>query len=41
MLNNIKQQKENEDGIVENIGMKGNKRKPFATKRAYFYLGDS
>ena len=41
VLNNIKQQKENEDGIVENIGMKGNKRKPFATKRAYFYLGDS
>ena len=37
VLNNIKHQKENEDEIVQNIGTKGNKRKPFATKRAYFY----
>ncbi|KAF2316857.1 hypothetical protein GH714_042198 [Hevea brasiliensis] len=36
VLNNIKQQKEIEEGIVES-GIKGNKRKPFATKRAYFY----
>ncbi|XP_007030987.2 PREDICTED: respiratory burst oxidase homolog protein B [Theobroma cacao] len=35
VLNNIKQQKEMEEGI-EN-GVKNNKRKPFATKRAYFY----
>ncbi|KAJ6414018.1 hypothetical protein OIU84_006767 [Salix udensis] len=36
VLNNIKQKKEMEEGIVES-GMKGNTRKPFATKRAYFY----
>lgn len=36
VLNNIKQQKEIEEGMVES-GVKGNKRKPFATKRAYFY----
>ncbi|KAG8649660.1 hypothetical protein MANES_08G118500v8 [Manihot esculenta] len=36
VLNNIKQQKEIEEGMVES-GIKGNKRKPFATKRAYFY----
>lgn len=36
VLNNIKQKKEIEEGIVES-GMKGNTRKPFATKRAYFY----
>lgn len=36
VLNNIKQQKEIEEGIVES-GIKSNKRKPFATKRAYFY----
>ncbi|XP_021281733.1 respiratory burst oxidase homolog protein B isoform X2 [Herrania umbratica] len=35
VLNNIKQQKEMEEGI-EN-GVKNNKKKPFATKRAYFY----
>ncbi|KAF8387818.1 hypothetical protein HHK36_026479 [Tetracentron sinense] len=36
VLNNIKQQKEIEEGIVES-GAKANKRKPFATSRAYFY----
>ncbi|PON81712.1 Respiratory burst oxidase [Trema orientale] len=36
VLNNIKQYNEIEDGIVES-GVKSNKRKPFATKRAYFY----
>ncbi|KDP23484.1 hypothetical protein JCGZ_23317 [Jatropha curcas] len=36
VLNNIKQQKDLEEGIVES-GIKGNKRKPFATKHAYFY----
>ncbi|KAJ6397499.1 hypothetical protein OIU77_018500 [Salix suchowensis] len=40
VLNNIKQKKEIEEGIVES-GMKGNTRKPFATKRAYFLLGHS
>ncbi|KAG4395540.1 hypothetical protein GLYMA_20G236200v4 [Glycine max] len=33
VLNNIKQHKDVEEGAVE----KDNKRKPFATKRAYFY----
>ncbi|XP_025011882.1 respiratory burst oxidase homolog protein B isoform X2 [Ricinus communis] len=37
VLNNIKQQKEKEEGIVENGINKGSKRKPFATRRAYFY----
>lgn len=36
VLNNIKQQKEMEKGIVES-GAKSNKRKPFLTRRAYFY----
>ncbi|KAF5189531.1 Respiratory burst oxidase protein [Thalictrum thalictroides] len=36
VLNNIKQQKEMEEGIVESEA-KNNKRKPFATTRAYFY----
>ncbi|XAR52625.1 NAD(P)H oxidase [Bertholletia excelsa] len=37
VLNNIKQQAETTDeGIVES-GVKGAKRKPFATRRAYFY----
>ncbi|KAA8536845.1 hypothetical protein F0562_029323 [Nyssa sinensis] len=36
VLNNIKQQKEAENGMEES-GVKGNKRKPFATRRAYFY----
>ncbi|PNY01550.1 respiratory burst oxidase protein B-like [Trifolium pratense] len=37
VLNNIKQQEEDlEEGGVEN-GVKNNKKKPFATKRAYFY----
>lgn len=37
VLNNIKQQKEIEEtGLVES-GAKGNRRKPFATRRAYFY----
>ncbi|PIA44456.1 hypothetical protein AQUCO_01700213v1 [Aquilegia coerulea] len=36
VLNNIKQQKEMEEGIVESEA-KDNKRKPFATTRAYFY----
>ena len=35
VLNNMKQCKEMEDGIES--GVKSNKRKPFATKRAYFY----
>ncbi|ESW19023.1 hypothetical protein PHAVU_006G090200 [Phaseolus vulgaris] len=35
VLNNMKQQKDLEEGIVES-GVK-NKRKPFATNRAYFY----
>ncbi|KAK7284370.1 hypothetical protein RJT34_19115 [Clitoria ternatea] len=36
VLNNMKQQKDIEEGIVES-GVKNNKRKPFATNRAYFY----
>lgn len=36
VLNNIKQQKDVEEGSVEN-GAKDNKEKPFAAKRAYFY----
>ncbi|XP_060219206.1 respiratory burst oxidase homolog protein B-like [Lycium barbarum] len=36
VLNNIKQQKDIEDGLIES-GSKGSKRSPFATKRAYFY----
>ncbi|XP_015968605.1 respiratory burst oxidase homolog protein B [Arachis duranensis] len=36
VLNNIKQQKDIEEGMVES-GVKNNKRKPFATNRAYFY----
>ncbi|XP_061357451.1 respiratory burst oxidase homolog protein B-like [Gastrolobium bilobum] len=36
VLNNIKQQKDIEEGVVES-GVKNNKRKPFATNRAYFY----
>lgn len=38
VLNNIKQQEEDlEEGEVESGGVKSNKKKPFATKRAYFY----
>ncbi|KAH7522857.1 hypothetical protein ACOSP7_008923 [Xanthoceras sorbifolium] len=37
VLNNIKQQKELEEGTVESTVTKNNKKKPFATKRAYFY----
>lgn len=36
VLNNIKEQKDLEEGTEES-GVKGNKRKTFATKRAYFY----
>ncbi|KAJ1385554.1 Riboflavin synthase-like beta-barrel [Sesbania bispinosa] len=36
VLNNIKQQQDLEEGAVEN-GVKNNKKKPFVTKRAYFY----
>ncbi|MCD9560886.1 hypothetical protein HAX54_019707 [Datura stramonium] len=36
VLNNIKQQKDIEDGLIES-GTKANKKSPFATKRAYFY----
>ncbi|KAL0005999.1 hypothetical protein SO802_013560 [Lithocarpus litseifolius] len=36
VLNNIKQQKDMEEGIVES-GVKSSKRKRFATKQAYFY----
>ncbi|KAK7337762.1 hypothetical protein VNO77_18349 [Canavalia gladiata] len=36
VLNNMKQQKDIEEGMVES-GVKNNKRKPFATNRAYFY----
>ncbi|KAL9318661.1 hypothetical protein ACSQ67_015178 [Phaseolus vulgaris] len=36
VLNNIKQHQDEEEGVVES-GVKDNKRKPFATKRAYFY----
>nr|DAD43441.1 TPA_asm: hypothetical protein HUJ06_001671 [Nelumbo nucifera] len=36
VLNNIKQQNDVEEGAVE-AGSKANKKKPFATKRAYFY----
>lgn len=36
VLNNMKQQKDIEEGVVES-GVKNNKRKPFATNRAYFY----
>lgn len=36
VLNNIKQQKDIEDGLIES-DTKGTKRSPFATKRAYFY----
>nr|GMD45378.1 respiratory burst oxidase homolog protein B [Ipomoea batatas] len=36
VLNNIKQQKEEEEGTVES-GVKGTKKNPFATRRAYFY----
>nr|DAD32340.1 TPA_asm: hypothetical protein HUJ06_011191 [Nelumbo nucifera] len=34
-LNNIKQQNDVDEGAVE-AGSKANKKKPFATKRAYF-----
>lgn len=38
VLNNIKQQKEIEEGIIEDGGAtKNSKKKLFATKRAYFY----
>ncbi|MED6200289.1 hypothetical protein PIB30_083608 [Stylosanthes scabra] len=39
VLNNIKQQRDEEQGrtMVVESGVKNNKRKPFATKRAYFY----
>lgn len=38
VLNNIKQQKEIEEGIIEDGGAtKNTKKRPFATKRAYFY----
>lgn len=36
VLNNIKQHQDVEEGVVES-GVKDNKRKGFATKRAYFY----
>ncbi|XP_054803102.1 respiratory burst oxidase homolog protein B-like [Prosopis cineraria] len=36
VLNNIKQQQDTEEGMLEN-GFKSHKRKPFVTKRAYFY----
>ncbi|KAG4916849.1 hypothetical protein JHK87_054406 [Glycine soja] len=36
VLNNMKQQKDIEEGMIES-GVKNNKRKPFATNRAYFY----
>lgn len=36
VLNNIKQQKDLEEGVIDN-GRKNKKGKPFATKRAYFY----
>ncbi|KAJ1380897.1 Riboflavin synthase-like beta-barrel [Sesbania bispinosa] len=36
VLNNMKQQKDIEEGMVES-GVKNNRRKPFATNRAYFY----
>ncbi|KAI9084739.1 hypothetical protein K1719_033145 [Acacia pycnantha] len=36
VLNNMKQQQDVEAGEIES-GVKNNKRKPFATKRAYFY----
>ncbi|KRG96817.1 hypothetical protein GLYMA_19G233900v4 [Glycine max] len=36
VLNNMKQQKDIEEAMVES-GVKNNKRKPFATNRAYFY----
>ncbi|XP_027107740.1 respiratory burst oxidase homolog protein B-like [Coffea arabica] len=36
VLNNIKQQKEIEEGLAEN-GLKDIKKKPFAARRAYFY----
>ncbi|KAI6692437.1 hypothetical protein NL676_020147 [Syzygium grande] len=36
VLNNIKQQKEIEEGIIES-GAKSNKRSQFLTRRAYFY----
>lgn len=36
VVNNIKEQKEIEDGITEG-GPRTDRRKPFATKRAYFY----
>ena len=39
VLNNIKQSQDIEDGTSDNSGngVRSNKRKPFATKRAYFY----
>lgn len=37
VLNNIKQHEEIEDEMVENGSRNNFKRKPFATKRAYFY----
>ena len=37
VLNNMKQQKEMEEGMVESGARNDHKRKPFATKRAYFY----
>lgn len=37
VLNNIKLEKELEEGITESGQAKNNKKKPFATKQAYFY----
>lgn len=37
VLNNIKQEKELEEGISDSNDNGANKGKPFATKRAYFY----
>ncbi|XP_048324801.2 respiratory burst oxidase homolog protein B [Ziziphus jujuba] len=36
VLNNIKEQKDIEDGVIES-GVKNSKRRTFATRRAYFY----
>lgn len=37
VLNNVKQYQELEEGMTESNGERGNARKPFATRRAYFY----
>lgn len=37
VLNNIKQHQALEEGLAESNVEKGNARKPFATRRAYFY----